>query len=243
MKLKYLLLAPIAFMFPLTGVKAEQWFTNTLPPGLIAWWQAEGNMLDSAGAHHGSGSTTPSYGPGRFGQAFQFNGVDQSVSVPDSYADLDNWTQFTLEAWFNADIVADAPTPGPGRAIFSKVGNVSDHANYNQGYQFGWYNNATRIVLQFNTNSQAWPGLATTASLSAPLLTNTWYHLVGTYDHNAVRLYLNGVLLTNKVIGPATLQNSSSSLRISKDDNLNVPFAGRIDDPRIYSRALSAAEV
>src|SRR5208283_5195941 len=29
----------------------------------------------------------------------------------------------------------------------------------------------------------------------------------------------------------------------SKDDNLNCPFAGRIDDARIYQRALSAAEI
>ncbi|MCX6927899.1 MAG: hypothetical protein NT154_32525, partial [Verrucomicrobia bacterium] len=218
----------------------QQWSTNNLPSGLIAWWQAEGNMLDSAGPHHGTGSTAPTYGPGRFGRAFQFNGTDQSLAIPNSYSDLDGWTQFTLEAWFNLDSTSDR---SGGQAIFSKVGNVSDHVNYNQGYQFTLANNASRVDLQFNTNGQAWPGFSTRVNLGAPLLTNTWYHLVGTYDHNAVKIYLNSVPLVTNVVGPATIRNSSSTLRISKDDNLNVLFAGRIDDARIYNRALTVAEI
>jgi hypothetical protein len=243
MKTKQLILLALALTLPLAGTNAQQWSTNTLPSGLIAWWQAEGNMLDSAGVHHGSGSASPTYGVGRFGQAFQFNGTDQSVSVPDVHADLDSWTQFTLEAWMNLDRTADYSPSAPGRTIFSKVGNVADHVNYNQGYQFSPYDNATKIALAFNTNGQAWPGFVTVADLGAPLATNTWYHLVGTYDQNAVKIYLNGVPLITNVIGPVTLQNSGSSLRISKDDNLNCPFAGRIDDARIYNRALSAAEI
>jgi hypothetical protein len=225
------------------SVTAQQWTINSLPPGLIAWWAAEGNLLDSGGVHHGGGSAAPTYAPGRFGQAFQFNGSDQSVSIPDIHADLDNWTQFSLEAWVNLDLTADVPGPAPGRMIFSKVGNAADQVNYNQGYQFGPGYNATKIFLAFNTNGQAWPGCVTVADLGVPLATNTWYHLVGTYDHNAAKIYLNGVPLVTNVIGPVTLQNSGSSLRISKDDNLNAPFAGRIDDARIYNRALSAAEV
>ena len=243
MKLKYTVLAALASTLPLAGAMAQQWTTNALPSGLIAWWQAEGNMLDSVGNHNGSGSTAPTYAPGRFGQAFQFNGTDQSVSIPDSYADLDSWTQFTLEAWFNADIVTDAPTPGRGRAIFSKVGNPSNHSDYNQGYQLSWNGDGTKIVMYFNQSGQPWPGNVTAANLNTPLLTNSWYHIVATYDHNAVMIYLNGVPLVTNIIGAVTLQNSSSSLRISKDDNLNAPFAGRIDDARIYNRALTAAEV
>jgi hypothetical protein len=222
------------------GDAAEQWSTATLPSGLIAWWRADGDMLDSAGIHDGGGAAPPGYGTGRFGQAFQFNGTDQLVAIPDVHVDLDSWTQFTLEAWVNFDQTADYLG---GRAIFSKVGNVNDHVNFNQGYQFCVYDNATKIALAFNSPGQPWPASPTIATLAAPLAINTWHHLVATYDHNVVKIYLNGGLLVSNVIGPVTLQNSSSSLRISKDDNLNVPFAGRIDDARIYNRALSASEV
>ena len=68
---------------------AQQWSTNELPPGIIGWWQAENNMLDSVGAHGGSGDAASTYAPGRFGQAFHFNGTDQSVSIPNIYPDLD----------------------------------------------------------------------------------------------------------------------------------------------------------
>ena len=33
---------------PLAGAKAQLWTTNNLPPGCVAWWQAEGNALDQA---------------------------------------------------------------------------------------------------------------------------------------------------------------------------------------------------
>lgn len=220
---------------------AQQWSTSTLPPGLIAWWQAEGDMLDSVGAHSGSGSAAPTYGPGRFGQAFQFNGTDQSVAILDSYPDLDSWTQFTLEAWVNFDNTADAP--GPGRCVISKVGTPQHHYEDNFGYQFGFAANATQFFCLFNTNGQTWPGFATVAHFDSPLPTSAWYHIAATYDHNAVKLYFNGVPLVTNVIGPVTIADTSSSLRLSKDDNDNVAFAGRIDDARIYNRALSSTEI
>jgi hypothetical protein len=234
-------LTALALALPLTGANAQQWTTNNLPSGLIAWWAAEGDMLDTAGAHHGSGDAPPTYAPGRFGQAFQFNGADQSVSIPDIYADLDSWTQFTLEAWVSFDITADAP--GPGRCVISKVGTPQHHYEDNFGYQFGFAANATQFFCLFNTNGQLWPGFATVAYFDAPLPINTWYHIAATYDHNAVKLFFNGLPLVTNVIGPVTIANTPSSLRLSKDDNDNVAFGGRIDDARIYNRALSAAEI
>jgi hypothetical protein len=153
-------------------VTAQQWTTNNLPAGLIAWWQAEGNLFNSAGAHHGSGDAPPTYAPGRFGQAFQFNGTDQSVSIPDVHADLDSWTQFTLEAWVNFDNTTDAP--GPGRCVISKVGTPAHRYEDNFGYQFGFSANATQFFCLFNTNGQIWPGFATVAHFDAPLPINTW---------------------------------------------------------------------
>ena len=57
MTVKQILPAALTLTLPLAGANAQQWSTNTLPSGLITWWQAEGNLLDSAGAHHGSGAS------------------------------------------------------------------------------------------------------------------------------------------------------------------------------------------
>ena len=241
MNLKRILLAALALTLPLAGAQAQQWSTNTLPPGLVAWWPAEGNLLDSAGAHNGTGSAAPTYGPGRYGQAFQFNGTDQSVMIPDGYADLDAWTQFTLEAWVNFDRTDDAP--GPGRCVISKVGNNRGPYSGNYGYQFGFANGCTKLFCQFNSDLVRWPGFQTSVNLPVTISTGVWYHVAASYDHSAVKLYFNGVPIATNVVGPVTIANTSATLRISKDDNNNVAFAGRIDDPRIYARALSAAEV
>jgi hypothetical protein len=232
-----LLLTLVAFA---TTATAQQWTTNNLPAGLIAWWQAEGNMLDTAGGHHGSGDAAPTYAPGRFGQAFQFNGNSQSVSIPDSHADLDNWTQFTLEAWVWLDNTNDGT--GGGQAILSKVGD-GRQPGPDLGYQFGFGQGATKLFCQFNSSGQPWPGNQTIAVLSEPAPTNTWLHVAATYDHDAVKIYFNGVCLVTNVIGPVTIVNSDASLRLNSDDNENVYFAGRMDDARIYNRALSESEI
>jgi len=220
---------------------AQQWSTNTLPPGLISWWSADGNTLDVTGVNPAS-SSGQTYVPGRFGQAFHFNGLNQSVAAPGS-ASLDQWTQFTLEAWMKLDQTEDVAGGAPGRMVINRVGNATDHANFNQGYQFGFWNNARSLVLAFNTNGQAWPGFYTEAVLPASLPTNVWLHYAATYDHNAVTLYLNGVPVKTNVIGAATVAHSSSAFRIGMDDNGNCPFPGSIDDVRVYNRALSKGEI
>lgn len=220
---------------------AQQWSTNELPSGIIAWWQAEGNMLDAVGGHNGVGDSPPTYASGRFGQAWDFDGISQSVQIPNVYSDLDGWTQFTLEAWANFDGFPAAP--GNGYSIFSKVGTPSRAFDLNFGYQFGFTLNASQMFCQFNQTGQLWPGYQTLGNVPVAVTTNVWVHAAATYDHNAVTLYFNGVPLVTNIIGPVTIATTSSTLRISKDDNDNVPFPGRIDDPRIYSRALSAAEI
>ena len=228
---------------PDTAPFSRQWTTNTLPPGLISWWNADGNTLDVTGVNPAA-SSGQTYAPGRFGQAFHFNGVNQSVTAPGS-ASLDQWPQFTLEAWMKLDQTADPNDDSPGRMVINRVGRANDQVNFNQGYQFGFWDNARRLVLNFNTNGQAWipSRFVTEAVLPAPLPTNVWLHVAATYDHNAVILYLNGVPLKTNVIGAATVAHSTSSFRIGMDDNGNCPFLGSIDDVRVYNRALTAAEI
>jgi len=156
-RLNFSLLAKALVGLPLLAqtVTAQQWSTNTLPYGLISWWSADGNTLDVTGLNPAS-SSGQTYVPGRFGQAFHFNGLNQSVAAPGS-ASLDQWTQFTLEAWMKLDQTEDVAGGAPGRMVINRVGNATDHANFNQGYQFGIWNNARSMVLAFKANGQAWP--------------------------------------------------------------------------------------
>ena len=74
--------------------------------------------------------------------------------------------------------------------------------------------------------------------------TNTgWYHIVGTYDGTSQKIYINGSLentqartgsinLTNKVLDVGRYNSSSGT-----------EYTNQIAQPRIYNRALTAAEV
>jgi hypothetical protein len=72
--------------------------------------------------------------------------------------------------------------------------------------------------------------------------TGVWTHIAYTYDGGTVKGYLDGVL---KVQGAATtaIQARGVGLRIGVDGLFQQGFNGRIDDLRIYSRALTQAEV
>jgi hypothetical protein len=224
----------------------RQWATDQLPAGCIAWWQAENNELETVGGHNGVPETgphwyPPTYSVGKQGQAWCFNGTDQSVMIPNVYADFDGWTQFTMEAWVNVTNFTAAV--GGGYSIFSKVGNNRGPYSGNYGYQFGFTLSARSLFCQFNKDGQMWPGFVTAADLHGAVTTNEWVHVAATYDSNAVKLYLNGVPLTTNIIGAATIASTVASFRISMDDNYNVPFPGLIDDGRIYSRSLSENEI
>ncbi len=51
------------------------------PPGLINWWRAEGNYLDSLGPYDGTAINGLGFAPGQRGQAFSFDGLGQAMHL------------------------------------------------------------------------------------------------------------------------------------------------------------------
>ncbi|MCW5889093.1 MAG: hypothetical protein KIT14_00935 [bacterium] len=77
---------------------------------------------------------------------------------------------------------------------------------------------------------------------SAPVVSGAWNHVVGTYDGSALRVYVNGVAAgsTALAIGPATSSTQPVAIGGSM---FGTHMFGGIDGVKIYSRALSGAEV
>jgi hypothetical protein len=66
------------------------------------------------------------------------------------------------------------------------------------------------------------------------------YHVVGTYDGTATRLYVNGAqVATTALTGGATL--NANPLMIGSWDGSSEFFRGVIDEPAVYAGALSPA--
>ena len=70
--------------------------------GMVAWWRAEGNALDSAGANNGTLEGGLGFAPGEVGQAFNFISTNNYVFVPASSSlNVGVDGGFTIEEWIS----------------------------------------------------------------------------------------------------------------------------------------------
>ncbi len=79
-------------------------------------------------------------------------------------------------------------------------------------------------------------------SAALPYIKLTPSHLAVVADSTGSRLYVNGVL--HQTLGVITLGTGASALvNIGRTGDNADPFAGLIDDLRLYKRALSQSEI
>ncbi|WP_040549200.1 LamG domain-containing protein [Pedosphaera parvula] len=197
---------------------------NCMPPpsGLVAWWPGEGNAVDNVAGHNGSVSNGVTFVPGMVGQAFSFDGV-HAIQVPNDPAfNFGPTSPMAVELW--AYLTGSQPT---AHFIGKRVGCDGDNFNYQMAYD-------AENGLQFSCSSLN--GVYT----GIPMPTNVWTHLAGTFDGTTFRFYINGSLVAsnNGVLGPV----NSEPLIIGGSGTCGI-FEGLIDEPSIYNRALSDAEI
>jgi len=86
-----------------------------------------------------------------------------------------------------------------------------------------------------------------TASWGTALTVNTWYHLAVTWDGSTLRLYVNGVEQANAASSGNGTSNTSNTFSIGRyNDGVSAAsnwWDGRIDEARVYNRALTSAEI
>ncbi|MGQ0591683.1 MAG: LamG-like jellyroll fold domain-containing protein [Gammaproteobacteria bacterium] len=162
---------------------------------------------------------------GRFGNALSFDGVDDWVTVNDS-ASLDLTTGVTLEAWVYpivdmtqwATVILKEQSGGALYELYANSDQSQPLTSVTVGRRY-------RVL-----SGGPW------------LLTNQWTHLAATYDGTIQRLYVNGIQVAQRPqTGP--IQVSSNPLRLGGNSVWGDFFKGRIDEVRVYQRALSAAEI
>ena len=75
---------------------------------------------------------------------------------------------------------------------------------------------------------------------------NEWHHIAFTWEDttDTVTIYIDGEsATTGSFAGPIGTNTANLRLGDYSDPSRNRPFYGTIDDVRIYSRALSGAEI
>ncbi len=195
---------------------------------VAAYAFAEGSGTSASDAtgngHTGTISGATWSTSGRFNNALSFDGTNDWVTVADG-ATLDFTTTMTLEAWVNPSALSGWQTV----IMKERPGGLA--------YTLYAHDNAPRPSAYINTGSGDAQAIGATG---LPL--NTWTHLAVTYDGTTLRLFVNGAQAGSQAAGGSII-SSTSPLRVGGNSIWGEYFAGLIDEVRIYSRVLTAAEI
>ncbi|MFN2225939.1 MAG: LamG-like jellyroll fold domain-containing protein, partial [Anaerolineae bacterium] len=219
----------------------------TLGDGLAAYWPFDAGSgaiaQDASGYSHdgalsGGAAWTATAAPLAFGSphALAFDGQDDYVLIPD-HPDLnfDAEPAFTLAAWVQTDRLSQQPD---GAAILAK-GQAAE-----EQYALDIYLGALHFLVRDDAGGSAYDLRAADVLTAA----DGWTHVAAVLDaeQDLMALYVDGVEQAHR---PPPLALRATGLPLSIGNRMalsgayDLGFEGRIDDARIYGRALSAPEI
>lgn len=208
--------------------------------GLLACYRMNNNTDDASGNNRHGTTNSMSYTTDRLNtanQAASFNATGSNAEI--SYTAF-QVPEFTYSLWVN---ISALPTSGNYYSALSIGNGTTDQAILlannpgpgHRGFSVASYNSdLTNIGGSVQTG--VWPTL------------NRWYHVVMARSVSDLSLYVDGVLVKSvSVIGKSpgySVGGGGYAGFIGKRNGaIAQSFNGKIDDVRIYNRALSAAEI
>ncbi|MCK5321107.1 VCBS repeat-containing protein [Candidatus Pacearchaeota archaeon] len=164
---------------------------------------------------------------GKYGGGFEFDGIDDYISV----SDVSYTNKLSVSAW-------------------AKAGSLTTEYEYIVGEYPGWIlsrcnktsscgaGNENRIRFMINSGSEV-------NAFADNVLDTAWHHYLGVYDGSTVKLYVDGVLTDTE--NQSGNIDSSGSTRIGcyygDTSHEDFNWDGSIDEVAIWNRTLSAEEV
>jgi len=201
-----------------------------LSRGLVAYYPFYGNAEDNTAqvnhaTVHGATLTTDRFG--RSHQAYQFDGETDYLEI--NHTPNHNTEQeLTLTLWYYHQLQTDSAQ----YPLLVKTAFGDSPARYGL-----WVQN-DRLLFCLQSEIEPTPACLTN---NQPFSTEQWYHIVATYDNNTMRLYINNQQTTQQTTPAITIATSNSPILIGRE--VEHYLYGRLDEIRLYNRALSEAEV
>jgi hypothetical protein len=199
--------------------------------GLVASWpfdEGVGNVVSDESGNGNTGSIEGgAWGEGRHGSALVMDGGnDGIVRVPLSESLRRTSDEITVAAW----------------TYRTAVHNVAVVAHDYPALFFGFHGPRFKWQIQLTYGKQC----ACYADLVHEAVPDRWIHIAATYDGWFARLYADGVEICRDFAwgslampdGPLTL-----AAYLDKQGAIVDEITGRVDDVRIYDRALSSDEI
>jgi Concanavalin A-like lectin/glucanases superfamily/Immunoglobulin I-set domain/Immunoglobulin domain len=214
-----------------------------VPPGLIAWYKAEGNPSDSADSQNASLANGAGFSPGKVGLGFSLNGLSEFVQLPPNLfpyptSGTTGHAPFSFETWFS--------TLSGGVILGQQEGDQI-------GYPFATPNAFVPAVYVGHDGKlyvmMFWDVFGQIIS-SGTVNDGAFHHVAVTYDGTTETAYLDGVIIGSRLMTQVGYA-SSYYYQLGTGYTYGWPsgntgwfsFSGVIDEASVYNRALNASEV
>ena len=202
--------------------------SDTFTRGLVGYWSLDegfGSIVyDASGnGNHGTlyymSTSTNAWVEGRDGAALQFDGTDDYVGISaDSSLNSD---AFSVSFWVK----------------FNQLRTQGIIGKDDSGTRWRFFMRSGDNGIELD----AMPGEIANIYTSVPSV-GEWYHIVGTYDGDKMRIYINGSLSTTSPSYVGAL-NMVGAKYIGKYVNVGYNFSGLMDDIRIYDVAVPISQI
>ncbi|MES2921560.1 MAG: LamG-like jellyroll fold domain-containing protein, partial [Verrucomicrobiota bacterium] len=178
-------------------------------------------------ARNGTLINGPLWSAGNAGNAVDLDGTNDHVALPAGVVSALN--DFTVAAWINPDVINN----------WARIFDIGTGTN---AYMFLCPSSGSGTLRFSITNS----GGGGEQQLNGPALSaGVWTHVAVTLSGNTGTLYVNGVAVSTNnamTLRPSSLGNTTNNW-IGRSQYPDPYFNGRVDDLRIYNRALNLSEV
>jgi hypothetical protein len=224
---KIFLLASLAF-----SINA---FAQIPTNGLIGYYPFTGNANDQSGNSNNGTVTGAILTTDRFGNtnsAYSFNGTSDLISFPQLFA-FNQTGDASISIWINSNT-----PPSNVQATFLKS-NLSTPDNNRFNF---FLNPLSGDTLKLNFDYRETNSTIHILNICNTLTKYNWQNIVYSRTGNTYKLYVNGQLINSSVDNAPNLPTATGWL-VGNDPSSIHDFSGKIDDIRIYSRALDSVEV
>lgn len=214
--------------------------------GLIAYYPFNGNAEDVTtnnldGIVHGATPTTDR--KGKVNSAYKFDGINDYINVPHNDA-LNLPGDFTISLW--TQISSSQEAGGGINDILRKWdGIITNGYPFAIAYLNRYAANDIKDRMVYVRFDSQFCG-DTPTSYSSTITNDVFIHIVLQKHGNKLRHYLNNVLIdefTDATDASECSVGNTVDMTIGTRGNLVRFFKGKIDDIRIYNRALTAPEI
>jgi RHS repeat-associated protein len=197
---------------------------HRVPGGLKGRWKLDENTGTSAADSSGTGNTGTltngvTWVTGQAGSAISLNGTNQYVTAGVTGLPAVNGSQ-TIAYW---QYVTATPSGNQNAVAVEASGGNAVQLGYRGGQVVVWKSGGAALV-----------------QTSSPPSSGAWHHVAYTYDGTTHTLYIDGVSVNTSTTAAQT--GTPTSLNFGRYTGGEY-FAGQLDEIRIYSRTLTAAEV